>query len=44
MIKRYLTYRGYDVRHVQNFTDIDDKIIARANREGIEPGRADREA
>ena len=35
VIKRYLTYRGYTVRHVTNFTDIDDKIIARANREGI---------
>jgi cysteinyl-tRNA synthetase len=35
VIKRYLTYRGYIVRHVTNFTDIDDKIIARANREGI---------
>jgi cysteinyl-tRNA synthetase len=35
VIKRYLTYRGYMVRHVTNFTDIDDKIIARANREGI---------
>jgi cysteinyl-tRNA synthetase len=37
VIKRYLTYRGYTVRHVTNFTDIDDKIIARANREGISP-------
>ena len=37
MIKRYLIYRGYVVRHVTNFTDIDDKIIARANREGISP-------
>ena len=37
VIKRYLTYRGYAVRHVTNFTDIDDKIIARANREGISP-------
>lgn len=35
VIKRYLSYRGYTVRHVTNFTDIDDKIIARANREGI---------
>ena len=31
MMRRYLSYRGYDVRYVQNFTDIDDKIIARAN-------------
>jgi len=37
VIKRYLIHRGYTVRHVTNFTDIDDKIIARANREGISP-------
>ena len=42
IIRRYLEYRGYEVRHVQNFTDIDDKIIARANREGIDPDRPDR--
>ncbi len=30
-VRRYLEYRGYDVRFVQNFTDVDDKIIARAN-------------
>jgi cysteinyl-tRNA synthetase len=35
MIRRYLEHRGYDVRHVVNFTDIDDKIIVRAQREGI---------
>jgi len=29
-LRRYLEYRGYQVRHVQNFTDIEDKIIARA--------------
>ena len=29
-LRRYLEYRGYKVRHVQNFTDIEDKIIARA--------------
>lgn len=34
-IRRYLEYLGYDVRHVVNFTDIDDKIIVRAQREGI---------
>jgi cysteinyl-tRNA synthetase len=39
MIKRYLQHLGYEVRHAQNFTDIDDKIIARANREGIDPGK-----
>jgi cysteinyl-tRNA synthetase len=36
MIRRYLEYRGYDVVYVQNFTDIDDKIIAKAAAEGIE--------
>ncbi len=34
-LRRYLEYRGYDVRFVQNFTDIDDKMIRRANEEGI---------
>lgn len=32
---RYFQYRGYDVRFVRNFTDIDDKIINRANEEGV---------
>jgi len=35
IIRRYLEFRGYRVKHVQNFTDIDDKIIASANRLGI---------
>ncbi len=35
MIRRYLEHSGYEVRHVVNFTDIDDKIIVRAQREGI---------
>lgn len=30
MVRRYLMWRGYDVRYVQNFTDIDDKILNRA--------------
>ncbi|MBM3156366.1 MAG: cysteine--tRNA ligase [Chloroflexi bacterium] len=34
-IRRYLEFRGYKVKYVQNFTDIDDKIIARANETGI---------
>ena len=34
-LRRYLEWRGYDVRFVQNFTDIDDKIIRRANEEGV---------
>jgi len=36
-IRRYLEFRGYKVKYVQNFTDIDDKIIARANESGIPP-------
>jgi len=36
-IRRYLEYRGYKVTYVQNFTDIDDKIIKRAGEEGISP-------
>lgn len=34
-LRRYLEYRGYHVKFVQNFTDIDDKMIKRANEEGI---------
>jgi cysteinyl-tRNA synthetase len=34
IIRRYLAWRGYDVRYVQNFTDIDDKILNRARAEG----------
>ena len=37
VIRRYLTFAGYDVRFVQNVTDVDDKIIARAAEEGREP-------
>ncbi len=37
VIRRYLEFRGYRVRHVQNFTDIDDKIIERASRLGVSP-------
>lgn len=35
--RRYLTFLGYDVNYVSNFTDIDDKIINRANELGIDP-------
>lgn len=35
VLRRYLEWRGYTVRFVQNFTDIDDKIIRRANEEGV---------
>ena len=35
VLRRYLEYRGFKVTFVQNFTDIDDKMIRRANQEGI---------
>jgi cysteinyl-tRNA synthetase len=35
VVRRYLEYRGYDVRFVQNITDVDDKIIKAANDEGV---------
>jgi len=35
VMRRYMEYRGYKVTFVQNFTDIDDKIIKRANEEGV---------
>jgi cysteinyl-tRNA synthetase len=35
-VYRYLRYRGYEVTYVRNFTDIDDKIIKRANDEGVD--------
>ncbi len=35
-IYRYFRYRGYDVTFVRNFTDVDDKIIRRANEEGVD--------
>src|SRR4030065_451145 len=35
VIRRYLEFKGYKVKHVQNFTDIDDKIINRANQMGV---------
>jgi cysteinyl-tRNA synthetase len=37
IIRRYLEYRGYEVRHAMNYTDVDDKIILRANVEKIDP-------
>jgi cysteinyl-tRNA synthetase len=37
VVRRYLEYRGYQVRYVMNFTDVDDKIIARANQQGVDP-------
>ncbi len=37
ILRRYLEYRDYQVRHVMNFTDVDDKIIRRANERGVDP-------
>ena len=36
-LRRYFEYRGYDVTYIQNFTDVDDKIIRRSHEEGISP-------
>jgi len=36
-VRRYLEYRGYKITYVQNFTDVDDKIINRAREEGEDP-------
>ncbi len=33
--RRYMEYKGYEVNYVSNFTDVDDKIIAKANEEGV---------
>ena len=35
-VRRYFEYKGYDVNYVSNFTDVDDKIIKKANEEGVE--------
>lgn len=37
VVRRYLTYLGYDVQYVMNFTDVDDKIIDRAEHLGVDP-------
>ncbi len=37
-VRRYFEYRGYEVNYVSNFTDVDDKIIKRANEESVEAG------
>jgi cysteinyl-tRNA synthetase len=37
IVRRYLVYRGYEVRHAMNYTDVDDKIIQRANKEAEDP-------
>jgi cysteinyl-tRNA synthetase len=43
VIRRYLEYKGYQVLHVMNYTDVDDKVIRRANELGVDPvGLAER--
>ena len=37
VLRRYLLFKRYKVKYVQNFTDIDDKIINRARKEGVRP-------
>ena len=37
IIRRYLQFSGYEVRHIMNFTDVDDKIILRAAKLGVDP-------
>ena len=37
IIRRYLEYQDFEVRHVMNYTDIDDKVIIRANELGVDP-------
>lgn len=37
ILRRYLEYRGYQVKHVMNFTDVDDKIILRASQQQVDP-------
>ncbi|HIQ99069.1 MAG TPA: cysteine--tRNA ligase [Candidatus Scybalocola faecavium] len=36
-VRRYLEHKGYEVNYVSNFTDVDDKIIKKANEEGVDP-------
>ena len=38
-MRKYLEYRGYKVKFVQNFTDVDDKIIKKAKEEGVTAGQ-----
>jgi len=37
VIRRYLEYKGFQVRHVMNYTDVEDKVIRRAKELGMEP-------
>ena len=35
-VRRYFEYKGYEVNYVSNFTDVDDKVIKKANEEGVD--------
>jgi len=37
VIRRYLEYLGFEVTHVMNYTDVDDKVIIKANQSGVDP-------
>jgi cysteinyl-tRNA synthetase len=37
VIRRYLEYKGFHVKHVMNYTDVEDKVIKRANELGMDP-------
>ena len=37
ILRRYLEFKGFEVKHAMNFTDVDDKIIVRANELGMDP-------
>ena len=39
-VRRYFEYKGYQVKYVQNFTDVDDKIIKRAQEEKQQPQKS----
>lgn len=41
-VRRYFEYKGYEVNFVSNFTDVDDKIIKKANEEGVSPSEISR--
>ncbi|MCL2018333.1 MAG: cysteine--tRNA ligase [Oscillospiraceae bacterium] len=44
VLRRYLKYRGYDVKYVQNFTDVDDRIIKKASELGVSAKKVSEDA
>ena len=42
-VRRYFEYKGYEVNYVSNFTDVDDKIIKKANEEGVTAQRSQKD-